>query len=242
MPTLPLDHPDPFAATLGVMLYPGLETKSRAKAAAFTSLFLARPLRDFLDAGGSLDHEHLVALATSSGERLDDLEKRWWGGLTAGETVRIKFILTQHHPQFASWENAVRVVEQSAVKQKKVGSRATIQAARTQFKSVAHLWAAWCTRGRALNSARDFGGNALLAFNAFLAEAEVYREWGTCWRPDRKKESASPPLLPEDGWRVPDDWLAAEGAEGYDRFRRLPDWRLSDEQLAELKPVRGLTA
>jgi hypothetical protein len=25
MPILPLDHPDPFAATLGVMLYPGAD-------------------------------------------------------------------------------------------------------------------------------------------------------------------------------------------------------------------------
>lgn len=241
MPPLPLDQPDPFAATLGVMLYPGLDTKSRAKAAAFTSQFLARPLRDFLDAGGSLDHEHLVALATSSGERLDDLDKRWWGGLTAGEVVRIKFILTQHHPQFASWENAVRVVEQSAAKQKKVGSRATIQAARKEFRLVSHLWAAWCTRDGDLCSAKT-AQEGFVAFNALLAKSEVFREWGLGWRPDRKKERPSPPLLPEDSWRVPDDWLAAEGAKGYDRFRRLPDWRLFDEQLAELKPVRGLTA
>ena len=28
MPILPLDHPEPFAATLGVMLYPGTDDDS----------------------------------------------------------------------------------------------------------------------------------------------------------------------------------------------------------------------
>jgi hypothetical protein len=30
MPILPLDHPEPFAATLGIMLYPGSDEGARA--------------------------------------------------------------------------------------------------------------------------------------------------------------------------------------------------------------------
>jgi hypothetical protein len=35
MPVLPLDHPEPFAAVLGVMLYPGTDEDDRRKARAF---------------------------------------------------------------------------------------------------------------------------------------------------------------------------------------------------------------
>ena len=34
MPILPLDHPEPFAAVLGVMLYPGTDEDDRRKARA----------------------------------------------------------------------------------------------------------------------------------------------------------------------------------------------------------------
>ena len=41
MPILPLDYPEPFAATLGVMLYPGTEEADRPKARAYASQYLA---------------------------------------------------------------------------------------------------------------------------------------------------------------------------------------------------------
>jgi len=45
MPLLPLDHPDPLAAALGIMLYSGLDDESRRRARAYTTRFLAEPLR-----------------------------------------------------------------------------------------------------------------------------------------------------------------------------------------------------
>jgi hypothetical protein len=45
MPILPLDSPEPFAATLGVMLYPGTDKSDQAKARAFAARWLAEPLR-----------------------------------------------------------------------------------------------------------------------------------------------------------------------------------------------------
>ena len=38
MPILPLDHPEPFAATLGVMLYPGADNDDPLKARAFAHI------------------------------------------------------------------------------------------------------------------------------------------------------------------------------------------------------------
>jgi len=51
MPILPLDHPDPLAATLGVMLYSGQDEDSQRGARAFAAQFLAEPLRLFHEAG-----------------------------------------------------------------------------------------------------------------------------------------------------------------------------------------------
>ena len=36
MPILPFDYPEPFAATLGVMLYPEMDEDERGKARAFS--------------------------------------------------------------------------------------------------------------------------------------------------------------------------------------------------------------
>ncbi|MGC1348018.1 MAG: hypothetical protein WA863_18420 [Methyloceanibacter sp.] len=38
MPILPLDHPEPFTATLGVMLYPATDEKDPPRAHAFAAL------------------------------------------------------------------------------------------------------------------------------------------------------------------------------------------------------------
>jgi hypothetical protein len=47
MPILPLDHPEPRAATLGVMLYPGEDKADQKCARAYAAQFLAEPLRLF---------------------------------------------------------------------------------------------------------------------------------------------------------------------------------------------------
>ena len=62
MPILPLDRPEPFAATLGVMLYPGTNKADRAKARAFASWWLATPLERFHAAGHRLPYEELAQI------------------------------------------------------------------------------------------------------------------------------------------------------------------------------------
>ena len=48
MPILPLDHPEPFAATLGVMLYPEIDEVDPPKARAFAAQWLASPSDSFM--------------------------------------------------------------------------------------------------------------------------------------------------------------------------------------------------
>ncbi len=45
MPILPLDHPEPYSATLGVMLYP--DEADAPKARAYAAQYLARAFRHF---------------------------------------------------------------------------------------------------------------------------------------------------------------------------------------------------
>src|SRR5882724_10458462 len=108
MPILPLNHPEPFAATLGVMLYPGTDEADRQKAAAFAAHYLAEPLRRFHEAGGALRYEELSRIASDSGARLDDLESRWWDGTATGELFKTLFALANADPRLASWENAIK--------------------------------------------------------------------------------------------------------------------------------------
>ena len=55
MPILPLNHPEPFSATLGVMLYP--DEADALKARAFAAQYLAEPMRRLYKAGGTLSHD-----------------------------------------------------------------------------------------------------------------------------------------------------------------------------------------
>jgi len=65
---LPLSHPEPFAATLGVMLYPGTDDADVRKARAFAAHYLAEPVRRFIADGYKLSSETLLALFTDGGE------------------------------------------------------------------------------------------------------------------------------------------------------------------------------
>jgi hypothetical protein len=55
MPFLPLDHPEPFSATIGVMLYPAIEEATKAR--AFAAQFLAEPIPRLREAGHRLSYE-----------------------------------------------------------------------------------------------------------------------------------------------------------------------------------------
>ena len=75
MPILPLDHPEPFAATLGVMLYPATDSADTARARAFASQMLAEPIRQFHEAGYVLSYDALKRIATDAGQPLIDLAR-----------------------------------------------------------------------------------------------------------------------------------------------------------------------
>jgi hypothetical protein len=89
MPILPLDHPEPFATTLGVMLYPGTDDLEKCKAAAFKTHWLAEPIERLHAYGHQLSYNTLLQLTTKAGMILDDLNERGWAGTATGVENRL---------------------------------------------------------------------------------------------------------------------------------------------------------
>jgi hypothetical protein len=148
MPVLPVDYPEPFVAVLGTMLYPNEDEGAQRRAVA--AHYLAEPIRRFEATGGVLPYDDLLRIVKDGGARLDDLDQRWWGGTVMGELFKILFALANHNSEWASWEYSARIIEKSATIAKVSGARTSIMAAKQRFLTVAHLWGAYCIRGRKL--------------------------------------------------------------------------------------------
>lgn len=230
---LPLDHPEPFAATLGVMLYPGADEMERRQARAYAAQYLAEPIRRLHEAGGNLSYDALLRVASDAGQRLDDLDKWWWDGTATGQMFKILFALANTDETLASWENAVRITEKTAASHRVSGSRSALWAARSRFLSVAHLWGAWCIREGKFEPRPEVGYDGYADFQSFLTEAEILRHWGQSWRPGRAK--AEPPL-PAEVWRVPDDWTPPERREDWPPTGMIPNLTVPTDLLADLRP------
>jgi hypothetical protein len=215
MPILPLDHPEPFAATLGVMLYPATDEADPPKARAFAAQFLAEPIRRFHEAGHILTHDALLRIAMDAGQRLTDLEERWWGGSATGELFKTLFALANTQAAFASWNNVIKIAELIATRSKASGARTALWHERRRFLPVAHLWGAWCIRGRQFVQRPQVGYDGCADFQSFLAEAEILRRWGQTWRTPRAN---SEPPLPPDVWQVPEDWEPPTRQPGWPRL------------------------
>jgi hypothetical protein len=232
MAILPLNHPEPFAATLGVMLYPGEDEADRKRARAFAAQYLAEPLRRFHEAGEALRYEELSSIASDSGARLDDLESRWWDATATGELFKTLFALFNTDPGLASWENAIRLAELTTARHRVPGSRSALWDARSRFLSVAHLWGAWCIREGRFASRPEVGYDGWHDFQFFLAEAEILREWGQTWLPSRAK--AKPPL-PAEVWHVPEDWAPPEHEPSWPQTGVIADVGVPPDLLEHLR-------
>ena len=234
MPILPLDHPEPFSATLGVMLYPATDEADAVKARAYASQVLAKTFRRFQEEGGDPPFEALGRILLDAGQPLDDLEERWWGGRATGEVFKTLFLLANTDPPLASWKHAIQIVEETAKRNKVKGGRTKLLQARDRFLSVAHLWAARAIREGKSFQKPEAGYDASVDFQMFLAEAEILRHWGQTWRQPRAK--SGPPLSP-DVWRVPDGWESPARRSGWPKTGMIPRLTLSKELIAELKPA-----
>jgi hypothetical protein len=222
-------------ATLGVMLFPGDDESDRSKAQAYAAQNLAKPLGRYNEAGHKLPYDSLLRIASAAGEQLDDLNKRWDGGLAVGELFKAFFILSYTNPNLASWNNVVRLLEKCAAKEKKSGCRSSYWAAKSRFLTVAHLWGAWSIRKGNFRVEPEVGHDGYAEYECFMAEAEQLREWGQNWRARRAK---SKPPLPEEVWRMPADWRPERIQGNWPQPGMIP-WMTLDDDLVRFLKQRG---
>ena len=234
MPILPLDHPEPFAATLGVMLYPTMDETDPPKARAFSSQYLAEPMRRLHESGGALSYDVLARIAIDAGQPLTDLEERWNGGLATGDLFKTLYTLAKNHPSLASWENAIKIYKRSARRARLRGARTVLLRDRSRFLSVAHLWGAWSIRKGQFSLRLAVGYDGYADFQSFLTEAEILRNFGQNWQSPRAK---SKPPLPPEVWQVPNDWSPPTRQPGWPQTGMIPDLALPDDLVASLKPA-----
>ncbi len=232
MPILRLDYPEPYALTLGIMLYPGEDESDQQQARAFASQYVREWIPLIYKAGSSLSEEELNrVLDDASGPPVDSRERQEKGTLT-GEMFRVLLALEHADPVLATWANATRLIEIRAARHKTSTSKSTLYNVRKQFGSVAHLWAAWMIRHESFRA--DFGVRGIRddEFQSFLAESEVLRRWGQTWRHERDK--AEPPL-PDAVWRVPEDWQPPANQTGWAQTGEIPHLEWPREHVHQLR-------
>lgn len=234
MPILPLDHSEPFAATLGTMLYPGTDETERRKAGTYTSGYLAGPIGEYVRRGGQLSAGQLQQIIVDGGERIDDLDDRWLQGELAGHILRILFLLYHEDAQRTSWNSATAIVARIASQNRIRASRSTLYKYRDRFMTVAHLWAAWVMRGHSLGQDLPDNIDAATDFQIFLAEAETIRNWGQEFVPAYK---GAKPFLPDEVWQPPEWWKPPEAATWPRPVGSVLVNKLSEKDLQLVKPA-----
>ena len=219
MPILPLDHPKPFAATLGVMLYPETTNDDPYKSRTFAARWLAKPIERAHKAGHVIAPDTLLRIAIDGGWSLSDLDDRHWAATATGELFKTLWALYNTDRSLASWNNVIEIAETLARGKQAKGSRTDYWRARSRFRSVAHLWGAFSIRNACFGARPEVGYDGYDDFQSFLTEAEILRDWGQNWLPQRARSS---PFLSADVWRVPETWTPPVRKPGWPKTGKIP--------------------
>jgi len=241
MPELPINGKETeiFATTLGIMLYPGPEQDERAKATAFTSQYLATPVNRLLEDSGSISSDYERELYSGAGVLLGDIQKRWQSAEWVGDYMMTMATLCMSHPEYASQENAIRIMLVALGKAKKSGARSSILDAVKRYSGVAHLWAAWRIRGGFFVATEQTDNWARKDFITFLAESQSLLNFGLEWeRPGVRHGKKT--MMDANAWCVPKDWPEYYEQVGDEGVSAIPRLRFCDEQLLELKKIPGV--
>ncbi|MEQ1779822.1 MAG: hypothetical protein ABMA14_00560 [Hyphomonadaceae bacterium] len=235
MPTLPLDHPDPLAATLATMLYPGTEDRTQRQVLVDR---LAPLLCDHCQPPQPIAIDQLMGRAVAVvGAELPDLEDRIFGATAVGQVAKVFLVLSWNDGKTASWANAYAIANKSAgPRAKRQISPSYFKMQRARFETVTHLWVALCLRDLQFKPEILVGYDLAADFDSFLAEAEWVRRWGSWWR--RPATDAAPPFKGIEMWEPPFYWRPLFRRRGWPRTGGMADLALAPELVSGLK-ARG---
>lgn len=233
MPVLPLDHPEPFAAILGIMLYPGQGQEQRRNADTFTRYYLAEPLAEYERKGHRLSPEQKPVVRPTPSQPPKDWVTVWRRGQAAGEVCRLYMSLAaQHHP-VASINSARKIYERETREHPKAIRKNNLRIACRDFRPVMHLWAALPDLLERSCGAALSNRNFLLQFDRFLLDAHAILKSGQNWRQKRNKAE---PLFGAGCWTFPKNWQPRARTIGWPGAVMVPARGLNSGQISDLKP------
>src|SRR5438094_6054203 len=107
---MPVYHGDIYGSLCAAMLFPNDRTKAESFCAAH---LMKGPVQNYLQAGHTLSKERLVALFDARDREIssNEIATQEWHGAVAGEVVKTLWALICSHPDIASWEYAIRVIQ-----------------------------------------------------------------------------------------------------------------------------------
>lgn len=226
MPILPIDHPEPFAATLGIMLYPSEKPPDPQKADTFTGAYLVGPLKEFRRRGLDLRPEAEAIITPETGASIKDWPTRWRHGIAAGEVYRRYISLAAQTPKFASLNRARELHELEHAYQVNLIQKNNLKIICRIFRPVMHLWAALPDLQHRIAATQE--DNYSVAFEQFLLDAHALLVTGQQWR---HKRNAAKPLLDAKRWRFPDGWKSPLAGPGWPEQVLVPGLTLDESSL-----------
>jgi hypothetical protein len=233
VPTLPLDHPDPLAATLATMHYPNADDRKQRQVLIDCLMPLVQSYRQSSQSFGC---DQLVGQAVGmAGTELPDLEERIFAATAVGQVNKAYFVLAWNGTKTASWANARKTANTVAgpIAKRRI-SDSYFKAQRKRFESVTHLWTALCLQDLSFRPEPFVGYNLNADFQSFVAEGEYIRRWGRTWK--RAASDATPPFEGIDMWAPPFYWNPPFRRKGWPLAGGVADLALAPELTERLRP------
>jgi hypothetical protein len=204
-------HGDVYSSLVGAMFFP----TDPNKANTFAAQHLTKgPLQAYLRDGHRLSQHRLIALlnAISAGISSPEINLQELQGQRVGEVVKALWALICSHPQIASWDSAIWIVEDQSVAAGIQISRATLRAALSELRGVLHLWGALALRDYRILAEPGVGYDIVDDLTAIMTEAMTLLQQLCIWRDGRNTSDTllagaafgpwigSQPHRPRPGW------------------------------------------
>jgi hypothetical protein len=181
---LPVHHGDVYSSLVGTMLFPN----SPKKADTFAALHLMKgPLQAYLRKRHRLSRPRQIELFNAIGRGISthEIDRQELHGKRAGDVVKALWALICSHPQIASWDTAISIVEDESVAAGIQIGRATLRAALSELRGVLHLWGAFALRDYRILTERCVGYDVLDDLTAIMTEAMALLQQLCIWRDGR---------------------------------------------------------
>ena len=205
---LPVYRGDVCGSLLGAMLFPSDREKADTVAA---QILTKGPLQDYLRAGHTFALTRQIALLDALGRELssNEIEIQTLRGNRAAQVVKTLWALICSHPQIASWDSAISIVEDVSFGDGLNIGRATLRADLSKMRGVLHLWGALAIRSYQFLPDPDAGYGQLEDLAAFMSEAMALLQQLCLWRDGRNQPDtllAGDAFGPWTGWQPHEPW------------------------------------